>query len=337
MTRCCSLLSACAALVLTTISVGGAQAPVRASLPDFYTRVDHVRWVVGDLDAVLRGLKPLGLIVDVPPSTSTIARTSFRGRTQPLRVRVASGTLGGLRIEWVQPIDRTNAYREFLDTHGDGIISLVHRVPSSAALTAERQRLAALGVGVLQEEAATSDSDGETVYLDTERDGRYALGLTTAPPRPAAPASADFVHSQFAFAIREPAAISAFWQRVGLPAIEVTHRMYRERTYHGAPGVFDMKLGWQRHGAIPYEWCIPIQGPIVYQDHIDAHGEGLHHLGFRVPDMEATIASWTRSGAGVIQSGVPGDPGTPIVSRWAYMNTAPLGGVTFELLWRKAE
>ena len=94
-----------------------------------------------------------------------------------------------------------------------------------------------------------------------------------------------------------------------------------------------MNLGWQRHGEVAYEWCIPLKGPTVYQDHIDEHGEGFHHIGLRVKDLDATIDKWKALGIPVIQSGAWGEKGKPGSGRYAYMDTGPFGGIAVELLW----
>ncbi|MBM3803253.1 MAG: hypothetical protein FJW26_13210 [Acidimicrobiia bacterium] len=116
-----------------------------AQLPDFYRTVDHVQWVVKDLNSVTSAWSRLGFKTK-QQGTITIEEAQFAGVPVTLRVRRATGYLGALRVEWVQPIGDRNAYAEFLQMHGDGVFSLVHRV---GTLDAFRQEMALLNLGEL--------------------------------------------------------------------------------------------------------------------------------------------------------------------------------------------
>jgi hypothetical protein len=139
--------------------------------------------------------------------------------------------------------------------------------------------------------------------------------------------------AQYAFAVQDPKPISEFWEGLGLPPLSIVPVEGRDQEYKGEPSDFEMELGWQRHGDVSYEWCIPLKPPTVYQDHIDQYGEGFHHLGLRVNDLDRTIEKWESMGFPVIQSGAWGDEGKPGSGRYAYMDTYPIGGIAVELLW----
>jgi len=68
--------------------------------------------------------------------------------------------------------------------------------------------------------------------------------------------------------------------------MQFTHGELTDLKYRGKPADFDMRLGWQRHGNVVYEWIQSLQGPDVYLDHMKVHGEGSHHLAFDVTDMD---------------------------------------------------
>ncbi len=82
-------------------------------------------------------------------------------------------------------------------------------------------------------------------------------------------------------------------------------------------------------GSVEMELIQPISGPTIYEDFLLAVGEGLHHIGFDVDDMEAKLSVCEKLGIKVIQSGLG-------PSSWfAYLDTAETGGVTYELIQRK--
>lgn len=304
-------------------------------LPDFYRKVDRLTWVVDDTAAVVQGWKRLGLAAI---EEHGVVELSAGGRT--LRLRAATARIGDVELDWTEPLDSDNPFRDFLKSHGPGVFSLVHRVSNREALESEVLRLQKLGVEVLWRGALSTEGGGvEIVYFDTASEGKYVLGLFYNPdsgePPPVygshPPFDGDIV--QFAFAIRDPEPVSRFWEKLGFPAIEVTHGTLRDRRYRGAPGRFDHRLGWQRHGSVVYEWCIPLQGPTAYEDHLDRHGEGFHHLAFQVEDLDAIAESWARSGYPVLQSGAWGEAGRSGSGRFAYLDTDSLGGISVELLW----
>ena len=127
--------------------------------------------------------------------------------------------------------------------------------------------------------------------------------------------------------------MSAYWQRLGFPAMDITHGPLTDLVYRGQPGRFDQKLGWHRHGTVTWEWIEPVAGPTVYEEHLKGHGEGFHHFAFDVPDIDAVAASLEALGAPVVQSGAWGEKGKPGSGRFAYAATDTFGGVMLELLW----
>jgi hypothetical protein len=95
----------------------------------------------------------------------------------------------------------------------------------------------------------------------------------------------------------------------------------------------DLIQGWQKHGDIAYEWCIPVSTPIVYDDHIKKHGEGIHHLAYAVKDMDKVLNDYRSKGYVVSMGGTWGEEGKPGSGRYEYIDLEDAGGVTMELLW----
>jgi methylmalonyl-CoA/ethylmalonyl-CoA epimerase len=316
-----------------------------AETPELYRQVASVHWVVRDLEATKAAWSRLGFRAVRDLGEMTVAG-SLRGRSGTTRLRVATARLAGLDVVWLQPVEGQNALAEFLARHGEGIFSLNYRAADLDALEAEVSRLSALGVGVLQRAQVPSGAGALTiVHMDTEPQGKYVLGLVDGvPPGAAAPAEAAATAegppfpakvSQYALVVESLQPVSDYWARLGFPAMDVTHPALSELRYHGEPGRFDQKLGWHRHGTVTWEWIEPLQGPTVYRDFLKAHGEGFHHIAFDVPDIDAAAKAWEAVGVSIVQSGAWGEKGKPGSGRFAYADTAPIGGVTVELLWNQ--
>jgi methylmalonyl-CoA/ethylmalonyl-CoA epimerase len=323
--------TAAAGLLLIAVAV-----PSHAELPDLYKRVAGVHWVVSDLERVKAGWAKLGFPVQDLGEVS--ASGSYMGQHGSARFRVAQAHLAGAEVSWIQPVGSESAFSEHLARHGDGVFSINYAAPTREALEAEVARLGALGVSVLQRgEVVTPAGRVTTVHMDTAAKGKYVLGLVcdeTPRVAPKAPATAvPLKLSQYAVVVRSLDEVSAYWEKLGFPKMEVTHGRLTDLVYRGQPGTFDQKLGWHRHGTVTWEWIEPLAGPTVYEDFLKEHGEGFHHLAFDVPDIDAAGAFFASHGAPIVQSGAWGDKGKPGSGRFAYAATDAFGGVTTEFLW----
>ena len=74
---------------------------------------------------------------------------------------------------------------------------------------------------------------------------------------------------------------------------------------------------------VSIELLEPIGGPSPWRDHLDQFGEGLHHIAFGVPDLQAAVAYLEEKG-GKYLLGAPDYPA-------AYVDLKPLLGFTAEL------
>jgi methylmalonyl-CoA/ethylmalonyl-CoA epimerase len=309
-----------------------------AQLPDLYKSVDRILWVVKDLDRVATEWQKLGFS-EIRRIGELPSNDLYQGQPIDGRVRLAVGRIGDVQVAWVQPLTDAGAYARFLAAHGDGVFSLAHRVPSPEALTREVERLRALGVGVLQRTEIDAGAGSIIlVHMDTEAKGAYSLGLIYLPPEtaaesdvPARPLAPKLAH--IAFVARDIRAVSAFWSKLGFPELTYTHDPFWKPVYRDNPGHFDMELGWQRYVKPSFEWIQSLKGPSVYEEHLKAHGQGIQHLGVSVDDIDKAIADWKQLGFPVVQSGGWGQEGKPGSGRFAYLDTAPIGGLIVELLW----
>jgi hypothetical protein len=295
-----------------------------------------VIWVVEDLDAVRSGWASIGFAEQNDLGTMTITENNTRMST----VRATCGHLGTARVLWIEPVKGKNAFTAFHRKHGDGVFSLVHEPGGAFEFEREVARLKSSGAeSIWRMHMHGEHCDILYAFAGTTEAGKYELGLveeassvyfkqTTPGTHPL-----EWEFSQYAFAIRDPDGVSSFWQGLGFPEMQVTSSTNHDKMYKGASAGYEMDLGWQRHGDIVYEWCIPKKSPNVYEDHIKEHGEGFQHFAFRVRDIDEAIAYMEEKSLLVSQSGGWGEKGKPGSGRYAYVDTTPYGGVSVELLW----
>jgi hypothetical protein len=128
-------------IVIWALFTGAGKEP---GLPDFYTHVDQVLWVVSDLENVIAQYEELGFSqVRDFEKTDVISETTGRKTT----VKLARAWLGGAVVNWIQPLKGNSLFTLFHDRYGDGAMSLVHRVPDGTDLEDEVLRLGGLPSG----------------------------------------------------------------------------------------------------------------------------------------------------------------------------------------------
>ena len=79
-------------------------------------------------------------------------------------------------------------------------------------------------------------------------------------------------------------------------------------------------------GGLVFEVVQPLEGETPVKEFLEKKGEGIHHLGFFVDDLDKETAKMAEKGFMVSQSGE-----TPDV-KWVYFDTDAVGGVVIELM-----
>jgi methylmalonyl-CoA/ethylmalonyl-CoA epimerase len=303
-----------------------------------YRRVAHLGWVVRDVDATSAAWRSLG-VNDISDLGVREFPATYRGRAVTARVKTARALFANGAIRWIQPIGDGTVYADFLARHGEGVQHVAFEVTSSAQFERELARYRALGVGVLHRtDGAGPSAAAGSAYLDTAQEGG---GMTVALEHTATTLRASGVSNdepfsritQYAFVVRDLRRVSAYYERLGLGALPFERNVSLERVYRGRPGTFEMLLGWGRWADVVFEWIQPTVGPSTYDEHLERHGEGFHHLGFHVSDMDAAVARLRARGLAVTMSGGWDSGGN--AGRFAYLDAERHGGVAVELLWNR--
>lgn len=100
-----------------------------------------------------------------------------------------------------------------------------------------------------------------------------------------------------------------------------THMKYR-----GEPSTGRAKLAFINMGQVTIELIEPIGGPSTWQEFLDAHGEGVHHLAFNVKGTQQVVSFLNGKGVPMVQQG------DYTGGMYTYMDSAPQLGVILELL-----
>ncbi|MBV8709353.1 MAG: VOC family protein, partial [Acidobacteriaceae bacterium] len=83
-------------------------------------------------------------------------------------------------------------------------------------------------------------------------------------------------------------------------------------------------------GSLELELIQPLEGTSAYGEFLESHGEGIHHVLFETPDMDAALDEFAQHGVTVLKTGTGIRPGT----KWALLDTQDLVGFLIELRHR---
>ena len=307
-----------------------------------YGHVVQVGWVVKDLDRVVNYWEKLGLKNIHRESVQEFPDVTYRGKKTPLSMKMAFANVGGVQIEWIQPVKGKSAYDEFLSKHGDGVHHLAYATAGPEQWEAQLKYFRDKGVDIVQHGSWQGEKGkGLFAYLDTAaKGGGITWELMYNPDAPPAGSAAKSNNEepfnkivQYALVVKDAKKVSDYYESLGLGAMSIDLNKSINRNFRGQPGKFEMYLGWWHWGDVTFEWIQPLVGPSVYHEALKKHGEGFHHLAFSVKDMDEAVKMLEAKGAPTSQSGGWDTPTSK--GRFSYQDTEPYGGVTIELLWEQ--
>ncbi len=94
---------------------------------------------------------------------------------------------------------------------------------------------------------------------------------------------------------------------------------------------FRGKMGMAQSGPVQIELIQILEGDqTIHTEFLKEHGEGIHHLGFIVRDIESRIKAAKDEGIEILQHGLLKQMGMTI--EYVYLDTRSLGGVVFEFI-----
>jgi len=92
-----------------------------------------------------------------------------------------------------------------------------------------------------------------------------------------------------------------------------------------------IKAAFAQSGGVQIELIQPLDGDNPYTEFIARRGDGIHHLGFKVDDIEEARAEFAKNGF------EPFFSCDLVVMKFAYYDMSEFGGLALELLWGKTE
>jgi methylmalonyl-CoA/ethylmalonyl-CoA epimerase len=124
-----------------------------------------------------------------------------------------------------------------------------------------------------------------------------------------------------------------FYEKVfGFGPFEVVKVDFPTATYYGKTAGYRGKRAFFYLGPIHIELIELIDGKTVHEDFLREKGEGIHHIGFEVENLEEAKAMAEKAGLKVTQSFM-----RPDGAGFVYVDSDKVGGVIFELIKRPTQ
>ena len=105
----------------------------------------------------------------------------------------------------------------------------------------------------------------------------------------------------------------------------------KKAVYNGRTVSTKIKTVFAKSGDIQIELIQPLDGENPYKEWLVSRGDGIHHLGFKVDDIDQAKAELAKKGM------EPFFSADLVIMKFAYYDTAELGGLALELLWGRTE
>jgi methylmalonyl-CoA/ethylmalonyl-CoA epimerase len=118
-----------------------------------------------------------------------------------------------------------------------------------------------------------------------------------------------------------------FQSAFGFGPFEIRYVDYTDATYYGQKAGYRGKRAFFRLGIIEIELIELIDGKTIHEDFMKQHGEGLHHIGFEVKDLNLAKKNAGEAGFAITQGFSRSDG-----SGFAYLDSDKTGGVIMELI-----
>ncbi len=136
---------------------------------------------------------------------------------------------------------------------------------------------------------------------------------------------------QVGFVVRDTEATARYYEETfGIGPWAILEGDTVECTNRGRPVTIRGRIGLAQVGGVQFELIQILEGETIHLEFLQGHGEGLHHLGFFIRDLDARLRACEQCGIEVLQRGTLKQAGVNI--NYAYLETTAVGGVIFEYI-----
>lgn len=270
--------------------------------------------VVRDLEPVLElyteglGLGPFAIEeIDAPTA-------AYANRAVPTRMRVATAPLGACEMELIEVIGGRPPHAEFLEERGEGMNHFNLDKLTHEGYLDTLGKLYFRGV-----EPFWGFPFSSFCYVESEPVGGVTFEVMVGSGH-----AGKKGHNHLGLVVADTQRTIDFYAgTMGLGPFRTGEFPMPRAFYREARIEADFRASFCDLGEMQLRLYQVVEGASPLADHLEAKGEGMHHLCLHVPDLEGALAELSASGIGTLWRCPE--------SRTAHLETTRIGGMTFAL------
>jgi catechol 2,3-dioxygenase-like lactoylglutathione lyase family enzyme len=262
------------------------------------SRLCDIGIVAKDLDKTVQRLQALGIGPFMPAKPPPGAEGMYyRGKPLVSSFRGLVAYLGSVEIEIFEPAGKPNPWEELIETRGEGIHHVGFHVED---VEKEVERLTEKGAevtltGTIQGKLAAAYVDLKVANIIIELMNFHDTGKNS-------PATKTFSKPwDMAVLVRDIDKAAKRLETLGIgPFVQGQPPAGAEGLYYlGKPLLSNSRVSIIRIGNMQLELIQPDDKPNPWTEFLNTKGEGIHHIGFQVKDVEEEMNRLTSLGAEV--------------------------------------
>ncbi len=135
---------------------------------------------------------------------------------------------------------------------------------------------------------------------------------------------------QVAYVVHDIQAAQRFFnETLGGPRFFVIENItFKEYTYRGQPAECHQHVAFGYAGMMQIELMQPLSGENTVTEFLRQRGQGVHHIGIQVADLDRATRDMAEQGFVPVESGVAGQ-----ATRFAFFDTLAVNGTYIELVY----
>ena len=132
--------------------------------------------------------------------------------------------------------------------------------------------------------------------------------------------------NQIGIVVRDLQSAVDFYQALGFGPFQIIERPEETCELHGEQSRFQIRTALCSAGTVQLEIIQVLSGKNAHSEFLETRGEGVHHVGIYVEDIEAELTSYGEKGMDVVSRG------EFLGVKWAYINTSEVLGHLIEFI-----
>ena len=283
--------------------------------------------VVRNIDRVVEYLGTLG-IGPFGPAAQVPTYNEYKGRPVDNEVKAVVTNMGNADFVLMQPVSGHSIQHDFLESKGEGLFQLGFIVDD---IDRAEKNLTSQGLNILQKGRS---EHGGYAFFDTDRIGGAVFELIQRPKGVSIARTEQKPFNklvQAASVVKDLDETIDFYEKLGIPSFNSLKMVIDQRWFKGETIEIRNDNKITQAGPLELELMQPVEGDSIQRQFFNQRGEGLHHLGFFMDNVEEEVTKLQSKGVELSQYGKSS------YNSFNFFETDKIGGIILEFVRRQPQ